>query len=700
MKLFLNFVCVALPLLSVVNSTVSTNTQLQATIPDDLFTTFSALKQKAFSDLAYRTFLTSLTGAFLFIAQNNLELDNSFKDLIREVKFLSIIREMDVNPARCIDVSQIAITNAKKLLRRYFFSEMKQQFSSCGFTAEQIALAFQKYFAYFEWDNTILLFTHSLTVEYLKAYVVGIIQHLKTVTCGVLIEALIEFETASIRILHSHYCDQNSVFNLAAFKKAVNYEPTETEFGKIDEIISFFMDYFTIINGKQEKIMSSELEKIISQALAGASNGGCMIIQTNMLQFNYAFQQTLSLFNKQLKKALKKYSEQKYLQLRDIFNEDFCRTGDKIVSISNDIREWDCAIDKALSEESLLVYPESTIEQVSANIREMLRETFVYNSFYNSVCVAELLLSYLMKGQWKDVIKFAFGSFDNFIADLANSKYCKEFSKMLPGNCYSEETAMNFTGAMVNSSQFYMIFRFNYKLGVQLAQGMRKKRVKEALADEKCAQCRGTPKENDPFVIPICSCQYEPIHASCYAKKMMYDSFQCKICNDKIYSEQFKEYLRNYDISIAETLAPAVLDLVKSITQSEREASNSTETFESRHLVCMKRRLKGKEIRNCLSIKIDFSKKEVKEYLTRLVVSLLKSENESLKEAVKRLKKNLSEFLQYVKPHYKLILNQMKKFVKEYAIKEIDFDESWPVFEKDWWQPLKELTEDDLWYIN
>ncbi len=86
-----------------------------------------------------------------------------------------------------------------------------------------------------------------------------------------------------------------------------------------------------------------------------------------------------------------------------------------------------------------------------------------------------------------------------------------------------------------------------------------------------------------------------------------------KYATTKFYSTQFYEYTTNYDISIAESLAPAVLDLVKSIAQSEREISSSSETVESQHLVCMKRRLKGKEKKQkLLSIKIDVSKKKSK----------------------------------------------------------------------------------------
>lgn len=115
--------------------------------------------------------------------------------------------------------------------------------------------------------------------------------------------------------------------------------------------------------------------------------------------------------------------------------------------------------------------------------------------------------------------------------------------------------------------------------------------------------------------------------------------------------------------------------------------------------ICILRHSEAKNKRNFISEQVRQSQRAIKKHSVELEAFFIKCENETLQDVFKRYQENNDGFIIIFNSHYELILNQMKEFVKEYASKEIDFEESWPVFESDWWQPLEELTEDDFGFI-
>ena len=685
MKFFFGFVCVALPLLSVVNSTARINTRLQAKYLEHPFKTFSELKQQVIRYTKFEAFLISIAKALLVATINNLELDDNFKDLMRQVKYVSVLFEIRSHPRKYERTPRIVIVNAKRKMGNILFAEIKRMLSRHHYTIEQINFEFEKYFVHFNWDETIRNCTQSHTAEMLELHIKVIYRNLENNSVDILSKFLIECESKCISALELHYL--NGI---------TNYEPLEKEFVDFHDIVSYFMEFFNIIEqNQQENLYFSNI--LTSQPGAALyASYGVALTGRNPDRIKFLADERVIVFYDQLRRTIDTFVEHKYLELKEMFSS--CSDFNYFIkNILCKPKEWISSISEALFEESLAMYSESTVKYVSSQIRELLEKSFDFDFFHSSVCVTELLLSFLIRGQMENLREFTFTTLEDFSRLITTSEHCTTCDQLIPRNRLSEETALSLINAMIHSSKLYLIFRFNYKLGVELERSMKEKRATEASPDKKCTECLTGSSENDPFVIPICSCQKKSFHASCYAMKMANENYVCSGCGNIVYSLQFDKYIDNYDISIAERVAPVLRKLMESIPQYEENPSNLTVTDESQSSIGIKRDSEPWDLEiNGLYEYSDMHLKAIKKYLLELVASRLRGENETLEQLVKRHKENIPELHEILKNTYESVLERMKEFVKKHASQNSEFKDVWPKFESNWWESLKKLTEWDF----
>ena len=671
MKFFFCFVCVALSLLSAVNSIAAINTQQQATIPEDLFTTFSDLKEKIFSDLEYRTFLASLAVAFLPIVLENREIDDSFRDFMRQVKFVSIIREIRRHTTKYKKTPRIAITNAKKFTFSLFISIINEKFNPTGLVPGKIEI-FQKCIKYFEWDQTIYLFTQSHTATILESCIETVIQKLENTQCYKIVKVLIDYEFNCFLELRSHYLDKYLIRPSFKVKAKFDYQPFVLKFHNVTEVIVFFMDYFTLLNQRQNEI-SFYISKI-------ASLEHCPIRKyENIIDSDFPIQ---------LEQAVIAISKRNYSYFKEILDSER-RFVDKLRKIFDESSEWTHSLNEALSLVKLSAYPASTIEFIRPLIIKEFEKYFVFHSFDNCVAIIESLISLELNGRWDETKELDFTNPNDYLSLFADNFHCIAFAKSLPMKCFTKESSNTYVTTLFMSYRLFIFYKWNCQLGIELERIMKENASRKSFEQETCIICSGTSSNNDPIVHPLCSCRQLSIHAGCYARKMITDYFYCKTCQESlIVIDDFMYHWQYLDKSSFDILVDNISSIANSTSPLE-ELGNDAQAVELEESKVSSLEKYSKSI---VSSQKRFFQRDVKKYSLKLAISYIKMESETIGETIKRHEKNIPGFIEEINLPYKNVLERMKEFLKRNAS---ITDESRSVFERDWWNSIKELTEDD-----
>ena len=624
-----------------------------------------------------------------FVLRDNCSLDEKLIPYAKYFKYFYIIEQIKKNYEASKPRPHAIVIKSKWKLFLNLYQVITKYFSERGYTTDQIKIIYQKFIHFLDWEGVSIYSSNLKTIDHWKSCVEEVAKNLPTAPCLQVLRAIIYFRAQNTENLNN-----NSSINPTNFVSGTDYSPAvNIEFANLSEIICFFLDYMSVIRKHHPKFtlefvpdgtMIIKCPYCLTSHTTIYSQTECKL-QNDLRHFLFSLHDNVKLEGERL---LNQYTE----RMKSGIN-----LKEKLNILKHITQLPTEQVNHSIQGITFSAYPNESNEFMRQLLTQYFCSIPVFAQFHNSLASLQSFYSFLLKERFEEIRHIQTVNLKPF---HPKTDYFRRFIDSIENANGKTQAIYCLKELLGNGTKLFMTYKFIYKTHrkfkhhlVRLSEDERKgKRQKlDTECDKKiCIVCQEEENDvNDPFVHPICSCDWWNIHVSCYATQMLKESFRCGRCDKSLVELTcLQNYLDDFNNSVIDeiTFEPFYREGVN-VEQPSNTTGNASHDTPS-----------SSKVMKDVCEEITSLSKITKSLMMKIASCCFLEDEESLPDFFAIFTDDVSEFIRVITSDYGAILECMEIYMRESVLaRSEDSSEIWEEFLVDCWNPIKELDENDYY---